>query len=393
VIAAIKRQVERLQFAHTSFFTSEAAEELAERLSATAPGGPWRVFFVSGGSEATEAALKLARQIAVERGEAQRDHFVSRWFSYHGNTLGALSVSGNKARRLLYDPILTQKVRLVEPCFAYRHRHTGETLEAYGLRTARALETSLEELGERRVLAFLAETVVGATLGAVAAAPGYFREIRRICDEHGVLLILDEVMCGMGRCGSLFAFEQEGVVPDMITLAKGLGAGYQPIGALMVREGLVQELERGSGAFQHGHTYVGHMVAAAAALEVQKVIAEENLVERVRVQGDRLMQALNEQFAKHPHIGDIRGRGLFIALEIVADRASKAPFPASRRLWAKIKAAGMEEGLICYPMGGTADGVNGDHVLIAPPYIISDSEMSQVVDKLKRAIERAVAAG
>ncbi|MGH6873464.1 MAG: aminotransferase class III-fold pyridoxal phosphate-dependent enzyme, partial [Aestuariivirgaceae bacterium] len=254
VIAAIKRQLDRLQFAHTSFSTSEAAEELAERLSASAPGGPWRVFFVSGGSEATEAALKLARQIAVERGEASRDHYVSRWFSYHGNTIGALSVSGNKGRRALYDPILTSNVRLIEPCFAYRHQRSDESAADYGLRTARALEQALKELGEKRALAFIAETVVGATLGAVAAAPGYFQEIRRICDRHGALLILDEVMCGMGRCGSLHAFEQEGVVPDMITLAKGLGAGYQPIGALMVRETLVEELERGSGSFQHGHT-------------------------------------------------------------------------------------------------------------------------------------------
>jgi adenosylmethionine-8-amino-7-oxononanoate aminotransferase len=393
VIAAIKRQLDRLQFAHTSFFTSEAAEELAERLSATAPGGPWRVFFVSGGSEATEAALKLARQIAVERGEASRDHFISRWFSYHGNSIGALSVSGNKGRRALYDPILTPNVRLIEPCFAYRHQKSDESLAGYGLRTAGALDRAMAELGEKRALAFIAETVVGATLGAVAAAPGYFQEIRRICDRHGAILILDEVMCGMGRCGSLHAFEQEGVVPDMITLAKGLGGGYQPIGALMVREPLAEELERGSGAFQHGHTYVGHMVAAAAALEVQKVIADEGLVARVRTKGDELMQVLRQRFADHPHIGDIRGRGLFIALELVADRASKAPFPAARRLWAKIKAAGMEEGLICYPMGGAADGINGDHVLIAPPYIIGDGEMDELVHKLGRSIERGLTEG
>ena len=391
VIEAAKRQLEKLQFVHTSFFTSAAAEELAERLSAGAPGGPWRAFFVSGGSEATEAALKLARQLWVERGEATRDHFISRWHSYHGNTIGALSVSGNKARRKLYDPILVPAVCLIEPCFAYRYKHEGESDENYAERSAKSLDTAIAELGEGRAIAFIAETVVGATLGAAPAAPGYFKIVRRICDRHGAFLIADEVMCGMGRCGTLFAMEQEGVVPDMITLAKGLGAGYQPIGALLVREELVQEIKRGSGSFQHGHTYVGHAVAAAAALEVQKVIADEKLVDRVRSKGRQLEHMLRARFADHPHIGDIRGRGLLLALELVHDRNGKTPFAAERRLWAKVKSLAMEEGLICYPSGGTADGHNGDHVLIAPPYIVSDAELDEMVDKLSRAIDRALA--
>jgi adenosylmethionine-8-amino-7-oxononanoate aminotransferase len=390
IVDAIKKQAERLQFAHTSFFTSEAAEELALSLSQAAPGGPWRVFFTSGGSEATEAALKFARQLQVERGEARRDHFFSRWFSYHGNTLGALSVSGNKGRRRLYDPILVPNVKLIEPCFAYRHKGANESEENYAARSARSLEEAMVALGRGRAIAFIAETMVGATLGAVAAVPGYFQTIRSICDRHGAFLIIDEVMCGMGRCGSLFAFEQEGIVPDMITLAKGLGGGYQPIGAVLIREALAQEIERGSGGFQHGHTYVGHMVAAAAALEVQKVISEERLVDRVREKGEGLGQRLETRFGGHSHIGDIRGRGLLVALELVQDRQSKAPFPAERRLWAKIKALAMEEGLICYPSGGTADGINGDHVLIAPPYIVSEEQLDEIVDKLGRAIERAI---
>jgi adenosylmethionine-8-amino-7-oxononanoate aminotransferase len=391
VITAMKAQLDRLQFIHTSFFTSAPAEELAEKLASAAPGGRWRVFFVSGGSEATEAALKLCRQLWVERGEAQRDCFFSRWFSYHGNTLGALSVSGNKARRALYDPILLAKVGLAQPCHAYRHRWAGESDLEYGTRSAKSLEAAMSEAGPQRALAFIAETVVGATLGAVPATAGYFRQIREICDRNQAFFIADEVMCGMGRCGRLFAIEEEGVMPDMITLAKGLGGGYQAIGALLVREDLAQELERGSGAFQHGHTYIGHSVAAAAALEVQKVIEEEKLVERVRDMGEKLKLRLDALFGAHPHVGDIRGRGLLLAIELVDDRESKRPFPAKRKLWANIKAAGLDEGLICYPSGGTADGVEGDHVLLAPPYIVTESQLDEIVEKLGRAVDKALA--
>jgi adenosylmethionine-8-amino-7-oxononanoate aminotransferase len=391
VVSAMKTQIDRLQFIHSSFFTSDAAEELAQKLASSAPGGRWRVFFVSGGSEATEAALKLSRQLWVERGKAQRDHFFSRWFSYHGNTLGALSVSGNKARRALYDPILLAKVKLAEPCHAYRHRLAHESEVEYGTRAAQSLDAAMSEEGPDRALGFIAETVVGATLGAAPATPGYFKRIREICNRHQAFFIADEVMCGMGRCGRLFAIEEEDVVPDMITLAKGLGGGYQAIGALLVREDLAQELERGSGAFQHGHTYVGHSVAAAAALAVQKVIEEEDLVRRVRVMGEKLKQRLDAQFAGHANVGDIRGRGLLLAVELVEDRASKRPFPAARKLWAKIKAAGLEEGLICYPSGGTADGVNGDHVLLAPPYIVTEPQLDEIVEKLAWAVDKALA--
>jgi adenosylmethionine-8-amino-7-oxononanoate aminotransferase len=391
VAQAIRQQLDSLAYTHSSFFTTGVAEALADRLSSAAPGGPWRVFFVSGGSEATEAALKLARQIQVERGRASRDHFVSRHFSYHGNTLGALSVGGHLGRRKLYGPILPPNVRHIPPVYAYRHQRSDETAEAYGLRMAKTLEDTIVDTGPERVIAFIAETVVGATLGAVPATPGYFREIRSICDRHEVLIILDEVMCGMARCGTRFAFEQEGVVPDMIALAKGLGAGYQPIGALMVSEKIVGELERGSGAFQHGHTYVGHAVACAAALAVQEIIEQEGLVERVARVGDVLAERLRDRFGNHPHVGDIRGRGLMRALELVEDRADKRPFPAAAKLWSRVKAAAMAEGLICYPSGGTADGTNGDHVLIAPPYTISVGDLDELVRRLDRALSRCLA--
>jgi adenosylmethionine-8-amino-7-oxononanoate aminotransferase len=390
IIAAITHQLERMAFAHTSFFTNEPAERLAEILSAKAPGGEWRIYYLSGGSEANEAALKLARQLHVERGESGRDTFVSRRFSYHGNTLGALSVGGRTAHLPTFGAILLPNVRKIDPCFAYRWKEEGESESDYGLRAARALEREIEDLGEGRAIAFIAETVVGATLGAVPPVPGYFKEIRRICDRHGLFMILDEVMCGMGRCGTLFACEQDGVVPDMISLAKGLGAGYQPIGALMVREELAEVIEKGSGAFSHGHTYVGHATACAAGLAVQEVFEEEGLVPRVAAMGARLKAALEERFAPHPHVGDVRGRGLFLAVEVVADRATKAAFPPSLGLAMRIKARAMTNGLICYPFSGTVDGTAGDHVLLAPPFIISDGQIEELVDKLSRSIDEAI---
>lgn len=392
IIGAIKGQLDQMAFAHTAFFTNDAAEELAQRLSDKAPGGAWRVYFLSGGSEANEAALKLARQIHVERGETSRDTYIARKMSYHGNTLGALSVSGNLARRATFQPVLLPNVRHAEPCFAFRHKEEDESLEDYGLRAAGTVRSEIEALGEGRAIAFIAETVVGATLGAVAPAPGYFKEIRRICDETGTLLILDEVMSGMGRTGSLFGCEQDGIVPDMITIAKGLGGGYQPIGALMVREELAEIVETGSGFFQHGHTYVGHPTACAAALEVQNVFEDEDLINRCAKMGVKLRIALSERLADHPHVGDIRGRGLFAGVELVADRGTNEPFDPARGIGGKIKPAAMENGLICYPGSGTIDGTRGDHILLAPPFIITDEQIGELVDKLGQSIDEAIAA-
>lgn len=383
---AIKRQVDQLSYAHTGYFTNQPQELLADELIAHAPDGLTRAFFVTGGSEATEAALKLARQYHVECGRPERRHFIARRFSYHGNTLGALSVSGHAARRKTYLPLL-QEVTHISACFAYRGKQPGESDSDYGNRVADELQDAILRIGPEKVAAFIAEPVVGATLGAVAAVPGYFQRIRRICDRYDVLLILDEVMCGMGRSGTLHACEQEGVAPDLLLLAKGLGAGYQPIGAVLVAEKIHEAIARGSGALNHGHTYMGHAVACAAALAVQRVIKKEELLSNVQRQGFALHQLLQERFGTHAHIGDIRGRGLLRAVELVQDRESKQPFASSLSLHARIKRQAMLEGLICYPGGGTADGESGDHVLIAPPFNVNRSQLEQIVESLASAID------
>ena len=390
VAQAIKDQVSQLAYAHTSFFTSDPMEQLADFLIERAPAGLDSVYFVSGGSEAVEAALKLARQYFVEIGQPQRKHLIARRQSYHGNTLGALATGGNAWRRQQFEPLLIN-VSHVSPCYAYRDQQPDETPEAMGIRLAAELEAEILRLGAENVMAFVAEPVVGATLGAVTAVPGYFRRIREVCDRYGVLLILDEVMCGMGRTGSLFAAEQEGVTADLITIAKGLGAGYQPIGATLVSQRIRDAIANGSGFFQHGHTYIGHATACAAALAVQQTIEARDLLTRVNVLGEGLKARLNERFAHHPHVGDIRGRGLFQGLELVADRDSRKPFDASLKLHARLKKAAMAEGLMCYPMGGTLDGRQGDHILLAPPFILQESHLDEITAKLGRAIDTTLA--
>lgn len=388
VIRAIKDQVDAIPYAHTAFFTTEAAESLADFLAERARGLE-RVYFVSGGSEAVEAGLKLARQYYLERGEPGRRHFIARRQSYHGNTLGALSVGGNQWRRAQFEPMLIESHH-VAPCYAYRDQLPGEDLEAYGRRAADELEAKIRELGRESVLAFIAEPVVGATAGAVPPAPNYFKRIREICTEYDILLLLDEVMCGMGRTGSLFAYEQEGIEPDMVAMAKGLGAGYQPIGALMVSGRIYDAVAAGTGFFQHGHTYMGHPTACAAALAVQQVIERDGLLDNVRRMGEYLAAALRERFGDHPNVGDIRGRGLFHGLELVSDRDTKAPFAPETQLHAAVKNRAMDEGLLCYPMSGTINGRDGHHVLLAPPYIIDESQVDEIVDKLDAALRGAI---
>ena len=389
VRAALHDQLDRLAYAHTGFFTTEPVERLADRLVAAAPKGIDRVYMLSGGSEAVEAALKLARQYAIEAGQPQRHRVIARRQSYHGNTLGALAAGGNAWRRAPFAPMLVETSH-VAPCYAYRDRAEGETDEAYGQRAADTLEAEIIRLGPDTVLAFIAEPVVGATLGAVPAVPGYFRRIREICDRHGVLLILDEVMCGMGRTGHLFACEADGVIPDMIVIAKGLGAGYQPVGALLCQARIHDAIATGTGFFQHGHTYMGHAMAAAAANAVLDEIQARDLLARVREMGARLEAALRAELGQHPHVGDIRGRGLFLGLELVQDRDSRAPFDPARRLHARVKGEAFAAGLVCYPMGGTVDGQSGDHVLLAPPFILEHAQIDELVTKLGTAINRAV---
>ena len=392
VLAAMHRQIDQLAYAHTSFFTTEVAEQLADQLIRTAPAGMSHAYFVSGGSEAVEAALKMARQYYLEIGQPERSHFIARRQSYHGNTLGALAVGGNEWRRRQFAPLLID-VTHVSPCYPYRDLQPGETPEAYGQRLARELDEAIQRVGPAKVLAFIAETVGGATAGVLVPVPGYLKAVREVCDRHGVLLILDEVMCGMGRTGTLHACEQDGVVPDLMTIAKGLGGGYQPIGAVLAQQKIVDAMSSGSGFFQHGHTYLGHAVACAAALAVQQVIERDGVLQKVKRDASVLQALLADKFKNHPHVGDIRGRGFFWGIELVQDRASKAPFDPARRLHAKVKAAAFARGLLVYPMGGTVDGRYGDHILLAPPFIASQDELAQIVSRLAEALDAALAQG
>ena len=388
---AIKEQVDHLAFAHTGFFSSEPAEQLADLLIQHAPGELDRVYFVSGGSEAVESAIKLARQYFVERDEPQRKHLIARRQSYHGNTLGALAAGGNQWRRKQFSPLLVS-VSHIAPCYEYIERQSDESSVQYAQRAAQELEDEIIRLGPDSVMAFLAEPVVGATLGAVAAVDGYFARIRQICDRYGVLLILDEVMCGMGRTGHLFACEADNIAPDILCIAKGLGAGYQPIGAMLCTSSIYDQIAAGTGFFQHGHTYLGHPVATAAAGAVLTEMLDRDLVSSVHQRAAFLHSQLQRHFSRHPNVGDIRGRGFFWGLEFVQDKASKQPFDSEFKLAARLKKAAFDHGLICYPMPGTRDGKSGDHVLLAPPFIASDDELESAIGGLKAALDISLAA-
>ena len=390
VLAAMHAQIDRVAYAHTSFFTTEVGEQLADQLVRTAPAGMSHAYFVSGGSEAMEAALKMARQYFVEIGQPGRRHFIARRQSYHGNTLGALAVGGNEWRRRQFAPLLIE-VTHVSPCYEYRGREPDETRDQYGQRLVAELAAAIDRLGGDKVIAFVAETVGGATSGALEPVPGYLRGVRELCTRHGILLILDEVMCGMGRTGTLHACEQEGVVPDLLAIAKGLGGGYQPIGAVLAQGRVVQAMSAGSGFFQHGHTYLGHAVACAAALAVQQVIQRDGLLAKVREDGAAFGQMLQGALGDHPAVGDVRGRGFFWGVELVQDRASKQPFDPALKLNAKLKQDAMARGLLCYPMGGTVDGLHGDHVLLAPPFTATRDELQRIATLLAESVDAVTA--
>jgi adenosylmethionine-8-amino-7-oxononanoate aminotransferase len=390
VADAIGRQAAALAYSHTGTFSNQPAEDLADVILDGEPGGLTRAWFCSSGSEGNEAAIKLARQYFLEIGQPQRTRTIARRQSYHGTTLGALAAGGNMMRRAYYEPILSQTHSLVSPCFPYRFQAQGETDAQYLDRLADELDAEFQRLGPDTVMAFLAEPVVGATTGCVAALAGYFQRVRAICDRYGALLILDEVMCGMGRTGTMHAWEQEGITPDIQVIAKGLGGGYQPIGGILIADRIVKALADGSGGFLHGQTYQAHPVACAAALEVQRIIRDENLVANVQTMGRRLETALQERFGNHRHVGDIRGRGLFWALEFVSDRATKQVFDPALKLNERIKAEGIARGLATYPMGGTIDGKQGDHVIVAPPYIATASDIDTIVDRLGAAVDAAL---
>lgn len=390
VLEAMHRQIDKLAYAHTSFFTSQASEQLADHLVEHAPDGLNNVYFVSGGSEAVEASLKLARQYFVEIGQPQRTVFIARRQSYHGNTLGALAVGGNEWRRKQFAPLLMDVAR-VAPCYEYRDRKPEESQQQYTHRLLQELESIIEEVGSEKIIGFCAETLVGATAGALPPTPGYFKGVREICDRHGILYIADEIMCGMGRTGTLYAVEQEQVVPDLITIAKGLGGGYQPIGAFLASDKIIDPLRKGSGLFQHGHTYLGHSTACAAALAVQQVIHNENLLTQVREQGNYLRQGLEQAIGHTDYIGDIRGRGLFLGIELVQDRKNKTPFDPALKIHARIKSQATQNGLLVYPSGGTIDGRQGDHILLAPAFVATCEDIDAIVEKLALSIRQVMA--
>jgi adenosylmethionine-8-amino-7-oxononanoate aminotransferase len=390
VAEAVGAQARKLAYAHTGFFTSEPAEALADLLLKDEPGGLSHAFFVCSGSEAMESALKLARQYFIERGEPHRTRFIGRRQSYHGNTLGSLASGGNVSRRAPYEPIFADRFSLVSPCFPFHYQQADESDHRYVSRLAKELDDEFERLGPRTVAAFCAEPVVGATTGCVTAVPGYFQAIREVCARHGALLILDEIMCGTGRTGTLHAWEQEGVTPDIQAIGKGLGGGYQPIAAILISRRVVDALRAGSGAFVHGHTYQAHPVACAGALEVQKIIAEDGLLANVRAQGKYLERCLRERFRSHEHVGDIRGRGLFFALEFLKDRERRVPFDPELQLHERVKESALRTGLAIYPTGGTIDGYRGDHALIAPPYISKAGDIEIIVERLGKAVDDAL---
>lgn len=387
VIAAIKSQAESLAYIHSRYFTTEASETLAELLIKASPPGFDKVYFVSGGSEAVEAALKLARQYAVARGADKKSVVIARQNSYHGATLGALGVSGNPGRRALYAPLM-RNAEFVSPCYAYRQQVDGETELQYAKRLAQELKQKIEAIGAENVLAFIAEPVVGASLGAAPAVAGYFREIRRVCDAYDVLLIADEVMCGMGRTGTLFAIEQDGVTPDLIVAAKGLAAGYQPIGAVLASAKIHDVIQDGPGFFQHGHTYIGHATACAAATAVLQKIQDLDLLSRVKVSGKAFQSMLLQHLADHPLVGDIRGQGLMVGIEFVANRQTKAPLDPALGAARVLEQAALAAGVLCYPVGGFLDGVRGDHVLLAPPFISTHQELEEMANRLCAAIQQ-----
>ncbi|RAK78519.1 aminotransferase, class III [Aspergillus fijiensis CBS 313.89] len=388
---AITDQMNQLSYCHSAFFSTEASEELGRFLAESTGGQLSKAFIVSSGSEAIEAALKLARQYFLELStpQPQRTRFIARKPSYHGVTLGALSVGGHTTRRQPFEPLLSTNTSHVSPCYPYRGKNANESDTDYVARLAAELEAEFQRVGPENVCAFVMETVVGASLAALPPLPTYLPAIQRIVHKHGALLILDEVMSGMGRCGTLHAWEPEGVVPDLQAIGKGLGGGYAPVSGLLIHEKVVRVLDAGTGVFRHGQTYQGHPVGCAAALAVQKVIQRDNLLENVRRMGTYLGQKLTERLGTHPHVGDVRGRGLFWGVEFVRDKATKEPFSPEAKVAGLVQEMGMDPrfGISLYAGNGTMDGVRGDHVLLAPPYNVTQEEVDLIVRKTGEVVE------
>tara|TARA_Y100000590_G_C15747303_1_gene1022632 strand:- start:2688 stop:4025 length:1338 start_codon:yes stop_codon:yes gene_type:complete len=387
---SIIKQTKKLSYVHSGYFNTNVSEELAKTLSDNLPDGLDWVYIVSGGSEAVEASLKLARQYHLANGNLSKIEIISRHQSYHGSTLGALAAGENIPRRKPYEPLLTQHIHHIAPCHYWRWSQDNETEIEYGIRTANELENKILELGEDNVSAFICETIVGATMGAVCPVDGYFERIREICDKYNVLLILDEVMCGMGRCGKLFAFEYYNVEPDIVCIAKGLGAGYQPIGAMICNNSIYSLIRENIGFFEHGHSYLAHPTSCAAALGVLDELLNRNLLEKVILKGEKMKKMLNKKFSNIEYIGEIRGRGLLIGIELVKNKYTKEPFDPIHKIYNKVKFNALEEGLMVYPNGGSIDGLKGDHILIAPPFIINNRNIKEIVDKIALVLDKTI---
>ncbi len=384
VVQAMTAQAQAAHYVHATMFTSQALEEYSVALAEVTPMANPRFFYLGSGSEAVETALKFARQVQVERGEANRYQIISRWHSYHGTTLGALAVSGRPALRQLYQPMM-QLTPHIEPPYCYRCPF-GLTYPDCDLRCAQALEAAIKLNGKETIAAFIAEPISGASLAAVVPPPEYWSLIRQICDHYRILLIADEVMTGLGRTGTWFAMQHWGVEPDLITMAKGVGGGYFPLSITAVKTADVETMRAGRGDFAHGGTFSHHPLGAAAGLAVLRYMQEHDLVEAARIQGEKLGQKLRAAFGDHPQVGDIRGQGLMWGLEFVADRQTREPFPAKRGLAKKLGDAAFERGLIVYPSSGNADGLRGDQVMVAPPFVVTDEQLDEIVGLLGEAV-------
>ncbi|KAL4766460.1 aminotransferase, class III [Aspergillus foveolatus] len=395
IIRAITEQFTKVEYCHTAFFGTEASEDLASLLVDSTGGKLSKLFVVSSGSEAVEAALKLARQYFLElpTPQPQRTRFIARKPSYHGTTLGALGVGGHVLRRQPFEPILSQNISHVSPCYAYRGKKDGESDADYVARLADELDAEFRRVGPDTVCAFIAEPIVGAALGCVPAVPGYFAAMKTICERHGALFILDEIMCGMGRCGTLHAWEQEDVTPDLQTIGKALGGGYAPVSGLLISDKVVQTIDKGTGAFRHGQTYQGHPISCAAALAVQRVIVEEQLLDNVKTTGEYLEKRLRGALEGMQYVGDIRGKGLFWGVEFVKDKATKEPFSPETALAFKIQETGMkpEFGISLYAGTGTVNGTRGDHVILAPAYNVTKEEIDIIVDTTAKVLAEVFA--
>ncbi|RFU79731.1 plp-dependent transferase [Trichoderma arundinaceum] len=395
VVEAISAQAKTLDYCHTMFYSCPSAEDLCQKLIESTNGRMAKAFIVCSGSEAMDAAMKLCRQHFMELPvpEPSRTHFIARRESYHGTTLGALSVGCHVGRRAMFEPVLMQNISHVSPCNAYRNKMSSESTEEYVSRLARELDDEFQLAGPQKVCAFIAETVVGAALGCVPAVEGYFKAMKAVCDKYGALLVFDEVMCGMGRTGTMHAWEQEGVIPDIQTIGKGLGGGYAPIAGLLVGHRVISTLENGTGRFSHGHTYQAHPISCAAAAEVQRIIQKERLVANAFRMGKYLESLLKQKLGHHNNVGDIRGRGLFWGIEFVKDKATKAPFDRELDVGMRVHQKGLSlnanHGILLYPGSGSVDGKLGDHILIAPAYNVTMSHIDEIVDLTVQAVEAA----